>query len=249
MAQLRSELFKLRTTRTTLILALGMVAIVLAATLGQGLATDASDLGRESTQRGFFATGGLGLIFAALVGIMAVTGEFRHGTIRPTLVFSPRRERVLAAKVAVAAAAGLVLTATAETLVLGIGYATFRSRGIDVVLSGSEIGAIAGGTLAAGALWGGIGFNFQRTEQNFTTYSSSVGKFANVAKARNVDVQMANHSNFDRAFEKISALKARRAGQPNPFVVGWDVQQRIFDVQQECALAQRATLRTAASKK
>jgi ABC-type transport system involved in multi-copper enzyme maturation permease subunit len=166
MAQLRSELFKLRTTRTTLILALGMVAIVLAATLGQGLATDASDLGRESTQRGFFATGGLGLIFAALVGIMAVTGEFRHGTIRPTLVFSPRRERVLAAKVAVAAAAGLVLTATAETLVLGIGYATFRSRGIDVVLSGSEIGAIAGGTLAAGALWGGIGAGFGAVVRN-----------------------------------------------------------------------------------
>ncbi len=100
-----------------------------------------------------------------------------------------------------------------------------------------------------GALWGGIGFNFQRTEQNFTTYSSSVGKFAGVAKARNVDVQMANHPNFDRALEKIAALKTRGAGQPNPFVVGGEVQQRIFDVQQDCALAQRATLRTAASAK
>ena len=106
-----------------------------------------------------------------------------------------------------------------------------------------------GNTTHTGALWGGIGFNFQRTEQNFTTYSSSVGKFANVARARNVDVQMANHSNFDNALQKIAALKARRTGQPNPFVVGWDVQQRIFDVQQECALAQRATLRMAASAK
>jgi metallo-beta-lactamase class B len=99
------------------------------------------------------------------------------------------------------------------------------------------------------ALWGGIGFNFQRTEQNFTAYSNSVGKFANIARARNVDVQMANHSNFDNAFPKMAALKSRGAGQPNPFVVGAAVQQRIFDVQQECALAQRAMLRTASTKK
>jgi metallo-beta-lactamase class B len=100
-----------------------------------------------------------------------------------------------------------------------------------------------------GALWGGIGFNFQRTEQNFTTYSNSVGKFAGIAKARNADVPMANHSSFDSALVKIAALKTRAPGQPNPFVLGWDVQQRIFDVQQECALAQRAMLRTAASAK
>lgn len=106
-----------------------------------------------------------------------------------------------------------------------------------------------GNTTHAAALWGGIGFNFQRTEANFTAYSNSVGRFATVAKARNVDVQMANHPNFDRALEKIAALKTRSAGQPNPFVVGWDVQQRIFEVQQDCALAQRATLRTAASAK
>jgi metallo-beta-lactamase class B len=99
------------------------------------------------------------------------------------------------------------------------------------------------------ALWGGIGFNFQRTEQNFTTYAQSVGEFAEVARARSVDVQMANHPNFDNALTKIAALKTRSAGQPHPFVVGGDVQQRIFDVQQECALAQRARLREAATKK
>ena len=106
-----------------------------------------------------------------------------------------------------------------------------------------------GSATHVGALWGGIGFNFQRTEENFATYSNSVGRFADIAKARNVDVQMANHPNFDRALEKIAALKTRGAGQPNPFVVGAEVQQRIFDVQQDCALAQRATLRTAASAK
>ena len=155
--QLRAELLKLRTTRTVLVLMLGMVALVLLATLGQGLAGDAEELGRESGQRNLFGVGSAGTLFAALAGIMAVTSEFRHGTIRPTLVFSPRRERVLAAKVAAAVVAGLVLTATAQALALGIGYVALRGRGLDVALGGAEIGAIVGGTLAAGALWGGIG--------------------------------------------------------------------------------------------
>ncbi len=157
MAQLRSELLKLRTTRMTLAMTLWMVALILAATLGQSIGTDASELGHRDTQRGLFATGGFGLIFAAFLGIMVVTAEFRHGTIRPTLVFSPRREQVLAAKVATAVGAGLLLTAIAEVLVLVISFAVLRARDIEITLSGREIAAIVGGTLAAGALWGGIG--------------------------------------------------------------------------------------------
>jgi metallo-beta-lactamase class B len=57
---------------------------------------------------------------------------------------------------------------------------------------------------------------------------------------------MANHSTFDDALKKIDRLKARRAGEPNPFVLGWDTQARIFKVQEECAMAARARLRTAA---
>ena len=106
-----------------------------------------------------------------------------------------------------------------------------------------------GNAMHVGALWGGIGFNFQRTEQNFTTYANSVGKFAATARARNADVPMANHPNFDNALIKIAALKTRSAGQPHPFVLGNEVQQRIFDVQTACALAQRAMLRTASAKK
>jgi metallo-beta-lactamase class B len=96
------------------------------------------------------------------------------------------------------------------------------------------------------AFWGGIGFNFPQSEQNYTTYFNSVEKFSKVAQARNADVPMANHSTFDDALKKIDLLKARRAGQPHPFVLGWDTQARIFKVQEECAMAARARLRTAA---
>jgi metallo-beta-lactamase class B len=96
------------------------------------------------------------------------------------------------------------------------------------------------------AFWGGIGFNFPQSEQNYTTYVNSVEKFSKVAQARNADVPMANHSTFDDALKKIDRLKARGAGQPHPFVLGWDTQARIFKVQEECAMAARARLRTAA---
>src|SRR5258705_11239856 len=65
-----------------------------------------------------------------------------------------------------------------------------------------------------GALWGGIGFNFPQNAENYTTYANSVQKFSVVAK--NVDVPLANHSNFDNAFAKMKALKTREPGRKNP---------------------------------
>jgi metallo-beta-lactamase class B len=99
-----------------------------------------------------------------------------------------------------------------------------------------------------GALWGGNSFNFQPTEANFTTYADSVARFAQIAKERGADVQLSNHPNFDEALEKIAKLKARPPGQPHPFVVGAQAEARIFTVQSECALANRARLRSAATK-
>lgn len=97
-----------------------------------------------------------------------------------------------------------------------------------------------------GALWGGNSFNFQPTEANFTTYANSVARFAQIAKERGADVQLSNHPNFDEALEKIAKLKVRAPAQPHPFVVGAEAEARIFTVQSECALANRARLRSAA---
>jgi metallo-beta-lactamase class B len=97
-----------------------------------------------------------------------------------------------------------------------------------------------------GALWGGIGFNFRPTEANYTAYANSVAKFSNVAEARGADVPMANHPDFQDDLAKLEKLKARKAGEPNPFVLGWPAQARIFTIQSECALAARAKVRAAA---
>jgi metallo-beta-lactamase class B len=98
------------------------------------------------------------------------------------------------------------------------------------------------------ALWGGISFNFELTDANLATYYNSVVKFSKVAQARGADVPLANHSNFDDAFEKMAALKARKPGDPNPFVMGWAGQERIFTIQEQCTMAARARVRTATAK-
>ena len=79
----------------------------------------------------------------------AMTGEFRHGTIRPTLLVTPRRVRVLLAKAVVALITGAVLGALAALTALAVG-ATL----VDVAIEPHEL--IADATLA-GALWGPLG--------------------------------------------------------------------------------------------
>ncbi len=154
---LRSELLKLRSTRTVLGLALGMLALVLLVALVQGLVTHADRLGRSGEQRSLVGAGGIAVVFAALVGLLSITSEFRFGTIRPTLLFSPRRPQLLAAKLVAALLAGLAFGAVAEGLALAVGSLVLSGRGIPFVLSGRDTFLLVLGTIGAAIGWAGIG--------------------------------------------------------------------------------------------
>ena len=97
-AQTKAELLKLRSTRTTIGIVLGMIALVILFSLLSGLLTKTRDLTSVEDQRGLLSVGSLAGVFSALAGIMLITSEYRHGTIRPTFLFTPRRSRVLSAK-------------------------------------------------------------------------------------------------------------------------------------------------------
>jgi len=156
-AQFRAELLKIRSTRTTLGLIAGMIALTLLFSLLSGLLTKAPDLASAENQRGMLSVGSLAGVFAALAGIMLITGEYRYGTIRPTFLFTPKRSRVLEAKIAAGLLAGLIFGVLAETLAFLIGYAALAGRGIDLALNGNQIALLLLGTFAATALWGAIG--------------------------------------------------------------------------------------------
>lgn len=155
--QIRAELLKIRSTRTTLGLVAGMVALILLFSLLSGLLTKAPHLTTAEDQRGLLDTGSLAGLFSALAGVMLITSEYRHGTIRPTLLFNPRRSRVLAAKAAAGLLAGLALGLVGIALGFGIGALALHTRGIPFALTGGQTGLLIGGGLAAVALWGAIG--------------------------------------------------------------------------------------------
>lgn len=154
---LRSELLKLRTTRTVLGLALGMLALVLLVALLQGLVTHAAELARDNQQRSLVGVGGVAVVFAALVGLLSITSEFRFGTIRPTLLFSPKRPQLLAAKLVAALIAGLAFGAVAEGLAFAVGRIVLSARGIPFTLSGRDAFLLVLGTVGASVGWAGIG--------------------------------------------------------------------------------------------
>jgi ABC-2 type transport system permease protein len=157
-AQLRSELFKQRSTGTSLGLFAAMLGLVLLAVVLHGVGLPAENLRGRSEQlmvlgRGEF----LGALFAALLGALSITSEIRHGTIRPTFLVTPWRGRVVAAKLWASALIGAGFGLAASALAVGVGTAALRARGIDVQLDGGDFALLVAGSAPAAALWAAIG--------------------------------------------------------------------------------------------
>ena len=136
-----------------------MLALVLLAVLLHGLALPAENVDSTSEQLTMVIGWGekLGAVFAGLLGAMSMTSEIRHGTIRPTFLVTPQRNRVLGGKVLVSmffgGAFGLIATAVA----VGAGSAALATRGIESQLDASAYALFLAGGTGAGALWAAIG--------------------------------------------------------------------------------------------
>ena len=136
-----------------------MLGLVVFAVLLHGFGLAAERLGSASDQLTavFGRAETLAALFAALLGALSITGEIRHGTIRPTFLVSPRRGRVLAAKVWTSTLIGGGFGLAACALAAGVGTAVLRVRGIDIQLSGGDYALLLAGGAAAAALWAAIG--------------------------------------------------------------------------------------------
>ena len=99
----------------------------------------------------------VGYVFPVLLGALASTGEFRHQTLTPTFLATPRRGVVLGAKTVtlILIGAGLGLVALAASV--GIGGGVLSAFGVDALLQGSETWLLVARTLLAMGLWAAIG--------------------------------------------------------------------------------------------
>jgi ABC-2 type transport system permease protein len=158
MAQLRAELLKQRSTRTGLALFVTMLGLVLLAVFLHGFGLSAGDLEGTDVQLMVFGRGEfLAATFAALLGAMSFTAEIRHGTIRSTFLVTPRRGRVVAAKVAASMLIGTGFGLLAGAAAVGAGAPALRARGIDVQLDGGDYVLLVLGSAVAAALLAAVG--------------------------------------------------------------------------------------------
>jgi ABC-2 type transport system permease protein len=166
-ALVHSELRKVTTTKTVywlLALAALLAGVVTALfTLFQVISEVPLPLGDIEGQRailGNLATQSGAHVIMLALGVLALGAEFRHGTITSTLLATPRRGRVVVAKLAVVILVGLVYAVVAIAVGLAVYLVWMQVRGVDVVLGGSDLWRILAGNALVLVLYGAIGMGF-----------------------------------------------------------------------------------------
>jgi ABC-2 type transport system permease protein len=151
---IQAEFGKLFTTKLWLWLLLGgfaMTAMFMSFTIGfDGQEGNPSPrLNTPEGQRNLFSVPSAAGIFGLILGIIAVTGEFRHQTVTPTFLATPHRGRVVIAKLTSYAIAGVGYGIATILVAIAIAYVWLGAKDIDVTLTsngvpGTLIGVIVG---------------------------------------------------------------------------------------------------------
>ena len=161
--QIRSEIRKIRSTRSVwgllaaAIALAGLAAWAMVASMHFGPAVELTTL------PGFAEMMVLVPILTAVLGIRSYTDEARHGSIVPTLLASPKRRRVIAAKVVVLAGAAAVFAVAASLTVGVVSGALLVADGVAVSLSVAALAVLLVKAIAICALWAAIGLGIGLT--------------------------------------------------------------------------------------
>ena len=123
-ALLRSELIKLRTTRTFYALAGVTILLAIVFVTLSAILTDPT----EDTVIDDVFLSDPSSLFILILAIVGITGEWRHRTITSSLLAAPLRVRFLAAKLLAFAAAGVLLSIAVSVVIGVIGMVILEAR-------------------------------------------------------------------------------------------------------------------------
>jgi ABC-2 type transport system permease protein len=154
----RAELRKLATTRTyliTLALSVGLAVISVIVNASVAGKNGTPSLGTTASTYQMLKFGAVASVAMLVLGIIASGGEYRHKTIIPAMLITPRRGTLVAAKAIAIAIAGLVLSGLTFGLGLATVVAELSARGITYLPPGTA--RIFAGTVIAATLFGLIG--------------------------------------------------------------------------------------------
>ena len=155
-ALIRTELLKLLWTRATwaflaaaVVLAVVRVEMVLS-NVGEA---DAPAPGSRQLSLDVLGASGVGVLVIVLLGVVLVTREFHYATWTSTLLDTPSRPRVLAAKFITAALVGAIGAALLLAVAAGLGLASGNVR---LFVDPPHVQLVAG-VLVATAWWAWLG--------------------------------------------------------------------------------------------
>ena len=146
-ALISNEVLKLRTSRAPwLILAIQQVLIVAAMS---GMAIAELDFKSPTAARLLLCHAGMSSLLILVLGILAVAGEYRDGTITDTFLATPRRSRVIAAKLVAYTGLGVVSGILSAVTALIVGAVWFAAKGYNLDVASADVWQ----TLLGVAIW------------------------------------------------------------------------------------------------
>ncbi len=142
---IQTELLKLRTVRWPWVLLLAQVGLVVLGVSGYAIAR-----GDEPIDARMALTHvGLTSLLTLVLGIMAVAGEYRDRTITDTFLATPRRARVIGAKLVTYTALGFVFATLTAVVAVAVTAAWLSARGSSLDVGSTTILQ----TLTGAVLW------------------------------------------------------------------------------------------------
>jgi ABC-2 type transport system permease protein len=161
MRLVNAELIKLRSTSTWWVFAL-ITVVLWAATFFIQWQVSLQSLeapGSEAAVAADLYTSGqfFGLLMVMLLSSIVVTNEFQHQTATTTFLQTPRRERVVLAKLAVGILMGIAFWLVTTVLNVGIGSGLLSGRAGGAQLGESSVLSAIGLNALAYALWAILG--------------------------------------------------------------------------------------------
>ncbi|MDY0908334.1 ABC transporter permease [Microbacterium sp. CFBP9034] len=162
---------------------------VFAAAASGSLPGDAPSMPEEGLAGLLYSTAtSVGYVFPLLIGTMMVTSEFRHKTLTPTFLATPKRGRVLWAKLLVGVLLGVLYGVIGTAASVGASAGFLAGFGLETELASVDMWAQFGRMLLAYVLWVLIGIGVGAVVRNqvgaivgvlvFTQFLEPVGRAA-----------------------------------------------------------------------
>jgi ABC-2 type transport system permease protein len=165
-----AEWLKLRTTRVLWATLPAVVLLSAVAVAGLVLSAELSGVAvlepTEGARQAALHLTSTGAVLVIVLGIIISAGEYRTQTATETFLTTPRRSRVVAAKLATGAMLGLALGALSAAVGLPVAYLWFEAEGVAFPGTSEDVWLTLGGVVLYGVLFGTLGVAFGSLVRN-----------------------------------------------------------------------------------